>query len=181
MRIIDYVQEGGLIMYLLVLFNIIGLTLLIWKAYSVYDFRKNLVRNGKTILDGFFNSLSRSSVSEEIKMSLLKDEIASHVKGLERGLNTIKIIASISPLMGLLGTVLGILTAFNVIAKNGLSDPSLFAGGISMALITTVGGLIVSIPHFIGHNYLVGALDQIENQLEKDLVPKAFTEVERAS
>ena len=92
------------------------------------------------------------------------------VHRMESGLNTIKIIASIAPLLGLLGTVIGILSAFRVIADAGLSNPSLFAGGIAMALLTTVGGLIVAIPHFVGYNYLVSALDNYEIELEKRLV-----------
>ena len=81
---------------------------------------------------------------------------------LENGLNTIKIIAAISPLLGLLGTVIGVLMSFSQMAKGGMGDPSSFANGISLALITTVGGLIVAIPHYIGHNYLLGNLDELE-------------------
>lgn len=87
------------------------------------------------------------------------------------GLNTVKIIAIISPLLGLLGTVIGILMAFTTISEQGLSDPSAFAGGISVALITTVGGLIVAIPHNIGYNYLIQLVDSIEITLELDILP----------
>ena len=89
---------------------------------------------------------------------------------LEKGLNTVKIIASISPLLGLLGTVIGVLVAFRVMSQTGLNNPASFAQGISMALITTVGGMIVAIPHYIGHNYLIGMVDQFETNLEKELL-----------
>lgn len=166
MKVMDYVSQGGPIMYILLIFNIIGFTILIWKTLSILGFKKNM-----------------SSVSKDIKASsndiestpatlttYIKDEVATRVHALESGLNTVKIIASVAPLLGLLGTVIGILSAFQVIADKGLSDPSLFAGGIAMALVTTVGGLIVAIPHFIGYNYLVSSLDDLELRLEKSLI-----------
>ena len=107
-------------------------------------------------------------------LNILKDEVQITVHRLESGLNTIKIIASIAPLLGLLGTVIGILSAFRVISDSGLSNPSLFAGGIAMALLTTVAGLIVAIPHFVGYNYLVGALDDFEIHLEKQVVKEVY-------
>lgn len=106
------------------------------------------------------------------KIELTKQELGQYIGKVEKGLNTIKIIASISPLLGLLGTVLGVLIAFQVMSQKGLSDPSYFAQGISMALITTVGGLLVAIPHFIGHSYLMGMLDDIESGLEKSILGK---------
>ena len=94
------------------------------------------------------------------------------IQKLESGLGTVKIIASIAPLIGLLGTVVGVLTAFDAIAQQGLGDPSIFSGGISIALITTVAGLIVAIPHYIGYNYFIGLLDTIELKLEKEVLEK---------
>lgn len=174
MRLFEYVEQGGVIMYILVLLNIVGLSILIWKSYIVYDFKKRAGEYSNQLLEKFKNGIGGSGLSEPLQLDLLKDEISNRMHTLEVGLNTVKIIASIAPLLGLLGTVLGILSAFTVIAREGMSNPSLFAGGISMALVTTVGGLIVAIPHFIGHNYIVGVLDNLEVQLEQDLVPKAF-------
>jgi biopolymer transport protein ExbB len=57
-------------------------------------------------------------------------------------------------------------------SQTGLNNPASFAQGISMALITTVGGMIVAIPHFIGHNYLIGMLDSLESKLEKKILVK---------
>jgi len=62
--------------------------------------------------------------------------------------------------------------AFQVMSEQGLNNPEHFAQGISMALITTVGGLLVAIPHYIGHSYMLGMLDQIETNLEKNLLTK---------
>lgn len=172
MRLFDYVNQGGTIMYILVLLNIIGMTLLLWRLVTILKFKKLLGSHIDTMAGSFskFNKQDHSVV-----VNLVKDEVNMNVHKLEYGLNTIKIIASISPLLGLLGTVIGILSAFQVIAQKGLNDPSLFAGGISLALITTVGGLIVAIPHFIGYNYLVGVLDDIEMKFEKSVLAKLFS------
>jgi biopolymer transport protein ExbB len=68
-----------------------------------------------------------------------------------------------------LGTVVGILLAFEVMAATGMANPADFAKGIYLALITTVGGLVVAIPHYIAHSYLLGYLDKIEVGLEKSV------------
>lgn len=175
MRLFDYIQQGGPVMYLLLVLNIVGFALLFWKTFAVVDARKNF---DNTIQDLKEKLKSVVNVSDSnIAINVLKDEVQMTVHKLESGLNTIKIIASIAPLLGLLGTVLGILSAFKVISDSGLSDPSLFAGGIAMALITTVGGLIVAIPHFVGYNYLVGALDDFEIKLEKNLVKEIYGKI----
>lgn len=174
MRIMDYIVEGGPIMYILVLLNIIGITMIIWKVFSLISLKSKISASGDIILKKYQDKISKNSVPDAVKHELLKDEIGYHLSPVETGLSTIKIIASIAPLLGLLGTVTGILTAFSVISKSGLDDPSLFAGGISSALITTVGGLIVAIPHLVGYNYLVSGLDQIEDGLEEYTAQRAF-------
>jgi biopolymer transport protein ExbB len=172
MRIFDYIQQGGPVMYILLILNIVGFALLFWKVFIVIDARKNFQKTLKD-LKAKFKSLVKVEDSS-IGLSILKDEVQLSVHKLETGLNTIKIIASIAPLLGLLGTVIGILSAFKVISDVGLSNPTLFAGGISVALLTTVGGLIVAIPHLVGYNYLVSALDNYEIQLEKELVKEIY-------
>lgn len=175
MRLMDYVNQGGSIMYILLLLNIIGMSILLWKIFVILNYRKEL-NTAKEEIKGEFDKLNIDK-NPEVGLRYLKDEVTSKVHKLEFGLNTIKIIASIAPLLGLLGTVIGILSAFKVIAEKGLNDPSLFAGGISMALVTTVAGLIVAIPHFIGYNYLVGILDDLEINLEKSLTSDLFKKV----
>lgn len=173
MRLFDYIEQGGGIMYLLLVINIIGVSLLAWRVFVILDAKKNIDIMVGSILNNFRNVVGPDERGS-IGVSILKDEVQGHVHRLEFGLNTVKIIASIAPLLGLLGTVIGILSAFRVIADQGLSDPSLFAGGIAMALITTVGGLIVAIPHFVGYNYLVGVLDDMEIELEKQTVAQIY-------
>ena len=102
-------------------------------------------------------------------MKVAKTIIDEKMVSLESGLSTIRIIAAISPLLGLLGTVVGILDSFETISKTGLGDPSSFASGISLALVTTVMGLVIAIPHYIGYNYLVRNIDSLESVVLKEL------------
>ncbi len=92
------------------------------------------------------------------------------MKKLEKGLTFIKNIASTSPLLGLLGTVYGVLKSFEAITSNGLGDPTIFSHGISIALITTMAGLIVAIPHHLCYNYFIHVLDELELRVKKEAV-----------
>ena len=112
-------------------------------------------------------------IKEKIDLSninTLEIQIEYEVKRLESGLTYIKNIASIAPLLGLLGTVYGVYQAFEAISKNGLGDPTVFSGGISIALITTIAGLIVAIPHHIAYNQFISIIDAIELKAKKELL-----------
>ena len=90
------------------------------------------------------------------------------VHELERFLNLLGSIASVSPLLGLLGTVIGIITAFNAITHTGVGDPKALSGGIGQALITTAAGLMVAIPSLMGYRYLRGRVDALVIEMEKE-------------
>lgn len=172
MRVIDYIQQGGIIMYILLALNIIGFAIMLSKfvILNKEKTRTSLVADelGERVKSTCDNSDTNTLIE------LCKQELSVHISSLEKGINTVKIIASISPLLGLLGTVIGVLVAFRVMSQTGLNNPASFAQGISMALITTVGGMIVAIPHYIGHNYLLGMLDGFEAKLEKELLSKVL-------
>lgn len=102
-----------------------------------------------------------------IMMERVEDTGRHVVHELERFLNSLGTIASISPLLGLLGTVMGIINAFNAVMLGGMGDPRMLAGGISQALITTAGGLSVAIPSFIAYRYLRGKVERIVIDMEK--------------
>ena len=166
MEIVEYINRGGPIVYVLIGLNIIGFSIMLWKflQYSIIKFKKDKIAS-------YVSSIIQKSHTK-FEEKTFKNAIDKQINKLESGLNTIKIIASISPLIGLLGTVVGVLNSFDSISKSGLGDPSIFSNGISIALITTVAGLIVAIPHYIGYNYFVGYLDNLEHNLEERVIEK---------
>jgi biopolymer transport protein ExbB len=149
--------------------NIIGLSLILWRLFIFRDFKKRMSEEAKLVASELHQQFQTKSLLSHLE--LVKDATFRRVHDLEAGMNTIKVIATTAPLLGLLGTVIGIYEAFQVISAKGLNDPGQFAEGISYALITTIVGLIVAIPHYVAHNYLTGELDSLEIQLEKHISP----------
>ena len=103
---------------------------------------------------------------EELK-ELMEEQGRQEVRILERGLGALETIASASPLMGLLGTVIGMIKVFNVISKVGVGQASALSGGISEALITTVVGLSIGIPTLIAYNYFTNKAEDLVLDVEK--------------
>ena len=162
--LMEYVDKGGLIGYILLVLCTIGLTFILWKF--IHIILSSI--NRKTYFYDVLNEI-RNIKDSSLAMNVAKTIVDEKMVSLESGLSTIRIIAAISPLLGLLGTVVGILDSFETISKTGLGDPSSFAGGISLALITTVMGLVIAIPHYIGYNYLVRNIDHLESVVLKEL------------
>jgi len=155
MNLIDYIQKGGVIVYILLILNFLGYIIIIYKG---------LILIKKTKLE--------HQIGNKLKKNAYKntdDAIDYEVSKLESGLNIIKNIATISPLLGLLGTVVGILESFESISTHGLGNPAVFSAGVSVALITTVAGLIVAIPHYLFYNYYISILNNLEITLKNTL------------
>lgn len=169
MRLIDFINAGGSITWILVALNVLGLSLIFWRIFIFRDFKKRLGEESRALASGLSSQFKTKNLLDHLE--LVKDGITQRVHELEFGMNTIKVIATTAPLLGLLGTVIGIYEAFQVISAKGLNDPGQFAAGISYALITTIVGLIVAIPHYIAHNYLSGELDSMEIEMEKSMGP----------
>jgi len=106
----------------------------------------------------------------EVLMERIEDAGRHVAHELDRYLNTLGTIAGVAPLLGLLGTVTGIIRAFSAIHEGGLGDPRLLSGGISEALICTAAGLMVAIPSYVAFRYLRGKVDGIVVRIEKDVV-----------
>ena len=121
---------------------------------------------GRILAAGLGNaSQGRDVMKESIQ------EAASHVvHDLERYLNTLGTIAAVTPLLGLLGTVMGMIKVFAEIMAQGTGNASVLAGGISEALITTAAGLSVAIPALVMHRYFVGRIDGIVVGLEQETI-----------
>ena len=99
---------------------------------------------------------------------------------LERFLNMLGTIAAISPLLGLLGTVTGMIRTFKAITVAGVGNPASMAGGIAEALITTAAGLLVAIPALVAYRYLRGRVDALIVQMEKESI-KLVQAIDRTS
>ena len=119
--------------------------------------------------------LARILITALRSAGLPRDQIKTKVEeagtrelsSLSRYLGLLATIANISPLLGLLGTVLGMIEAFNVIAAQGVGTPASLGGGISTALITTAAGLSVAIPVILMHKYLTRRANRISLELEE--------------
>jgi biopolymer transport protein ExbB len=106
----------------------------------------------------------------EIMKESIEDTGRHVVHDMQRYLNPLGTIAAISPLLGLLGTVIGMVKVFAAITTQGVGNPAVLAGGISEALITTAAGLTVAIPALIGYRYLRGRVDGLVVQMEKETI-----------
>ncbi|MEA3410576.1 MAG: MotA/TolQ/ExbB proton channel family protein [Pseudomonadota bacterium] len=121
---------------------------------------------GRVLASGLMNvNASRVVMKESI------EETGRHVaQGLERYLNTLGTIAAITPLLGLLGTVIGMIKVFSVITAVGVGDPGELAGGISQALVTTAAGISVAIPTLIFHRYFRGRVNRLVLGMEEEAI-----------
>lgn len=106
--------------------------------------------------------------SREVMKEALNDVGRQVVADLELYLNTLGTIASVSPLLGLLGTVFGMIDIFTVIIDAGVGNPGILAGGISEALITTAAGLMVAIPSLMFHRYFNGPVNRYALDMEEE-------------
>ena len=114
--------------------------------------------------------LANMNHSRELMKESIEDVGRHVVHDLERYLNTLGTIAAITPLLGLLGTVLGMIRVFTVITTEGVGNPGVLAGGIAEALITTAAGLIVAIPSLLFYRYFRGRVDELVVTMEQEAI-----------
>jgi len=186
----DTLVEGGIMMIPLLLTSIVGLAVFIERALFLR--RRRILRKDILTLilsienpsevekalnemkknDGPFINIirvgidNRKRTKEEIRESIL-DQGRQEARKLERGLTILETIAGIAPLMGLLGTVLGMIKVFRVISEQGLGQTQALSSGISEALITTVVGLFIAIPALVSFNYFTHKVEDIVLEIEK--------------
>jgi biopolymer transport protein ExbB len=121
---------------------------------------------GKILSAGLLN---RNESRERIKETI-EERGREVVHDMERFLNTLGTIASISPLLGLLGTVIGMISVFAAITQHGVGDPGALAGGISQAMITTAAGLTVAIISLVFYRYFRRKVDGIVVVMEREAI-----------
>lgn len=131
-----------------------------------WHFRK---MDGKSNAKGLFGQVARSigeaqSQGQEAMVMRAREILHQHIPELSRHLGTLAILAGVAPLLGLTGTVLGIMETFRVITLYGAGNPSMMAGGIAQALVVTEAGLVVAFPILLCHDHLQKRADAIEDE-----------------
>ncbi|EDY80793.1 transporter, MotA/TolQ/ExbB proton channel family protein [Verrucomicrobiia bacterium DG1235] len=162
----DRINQGGEVGLVIICLLAIGLVIsgVRWVSLTIVQAKmkkqlKDLSKPGSNPVGRIikvFQSFDRPDVSVETLELKIDEAILKETPQLEGGLSTIKILAAIAPLLGLLGTVVGMIATFQSITLFGTGDPKLMAGGISQALVTTVLGLIAAIPLVLIHSFLQG-------------------------
>lgn len=161
-NLFERISQGGFIAYIILFLFLCGLALSLQKYFRLKEQDKLLklqrdsnepLKNNPLgdITQVFLKFKDGGQETLEIKMEEVIVQKTSHLR---RGLGTIKLLASVAPLLGLLGTVTGMIITFQSITLFGTGDPKLMAGGISQALVTTALGLVVAIPLVFLHNFL---------------------------
>ncbi len=148
-----------------------GLVVQVWKLAKEKKLDKrhiHVLREGSPLGRILAAGLVNMRHEREIMKESIEDTGRHVVHDLQRFLNTLGTIASITPLLGLLGTVIGMIKVFAVITTQGIGDAGILAGGISEALITTATGLAVAIPSLMFHRYFRGRVDELVITMEQE-------------
>lgn len=189
-QVVDYLVRGGITMIPLLLSSVLALAIVVERAISLRR-RKILIPEIISVVEsldraediklavaiceknsGAFANLILTGLQNQdlppVEMrEVLTDQGRQEVRELERGLAALETIAGIAPLLGLFGTVLGMVEVFTIISRQGTGQASSLAGGISEALITTVTGLAIGIPALIMYNYFLNRAENYILDIEK--------------
>ena len=172
------IAQGGVIGYLIIALGITAILTAIYRLISltitdrkIQQQMKNLEQPGDNplgrILQVYKSDSNWDTESLELKLG---ESVLRELPRVNRGLAFLKIVAAVAPLMGLLGTVTGMIITFQAITLFGAGDPKLMAGGISQALVTTVLGLTVAIPTLLMHQLVHTRAKRISELLEQESV-----------
>jgi biopolymer transport protein ExbB len=190
---IEIVKSGGLLMAPIILCAIIAMGIILeryWTLQSKKVIPEDLTSKvwgwvEKEALDqqqiqtlhqgsALGQILAAGLINRDRERVVMKDSIQDTgrhvVHEMERYLDTLGTIAAVSPLLGLLGTVIGMVKVFTAITTHGVGNPTVLAGGIAEALITTAAGLTVAIPALIGYRYFRNRIDTLVVNMEKEAI-----------
>lgn len=189
----ELIRAGGWLMLPILLCSVVALAIILERFWTLR--RTNVVPNG--LMNDVYSQYQRGALtpeylatlrkgsalgkifaagvanrhhSREVMKESIEDEGRQVVHNLERYLNTLGMITSVTPLLGLLGTVIGMIEVFTAIVSVGVGEPGVLAGGISKALITTAAGLSVAIPTLVFHRYLSGKVGRLVLEMEKQAI-----------
>ena len=187
--VIEFIQHGGVMMYPLVLSSVVLIAIIIERAIVL---RKNTT-DPEELLDGvrelfkpggdpaaaialaekegaigriFARGLKNAGRPADAIEMALEQEAAFETPPLEANLPVIRTIVNISPLLGLLGTIAGMIASFQAASRTGLSNPTQILGGISEALISTATGITLAVIGFISYNYFANVVRKVVQDVE---------------
>ena len=163
---IDRIAQGKSIGFIIILIGISGFIFSIYKIYQLRLQEKDIVADDAKVKIEMENSI-RNTASYESKENILDEFIINYTGKLEWGANWVKFFAAVAPLLGLLGTVIGMIETFQAITLFGTGDPKQMAGGISQALVTTMLGLIVAAPLLGLYTYISQKVSNLSQVLEE--------------
>ena len=171
----EQVDQGGTVGYVIVVLGIVSLLLALSRLVALSLMSAKVSSQLKNAEPNTNNPLGRvlkvakdnEDTDRETLELKLSEAIFKERPALERGLAFLKIISVVAPLMGLLGTVTGMINTFQAITLFGTGDPKLMAGGISQALVTTVEGLVVAIPTVLLHTIVSGRSRKVMHILQE--------------
>ena len=182
-RIEHYFAVGGIVMLPLMIISVLMWTLIINRSFFFRRlYRKNMSREraAEYVMAGVFSDskryrgatsllvtdfLNRKSGSPALDRFILDETVLALVSSLDRHLALIGVLASLAPLLGLLGTVTGMIATFDIISIFGTGNAKAMSGGISEALVTTQTGLIVAIPGLYMSNFLNRRAENLKQQI----------------
>lgn len=190
---IEVFEKGGVLMYPIFISSLVAITIFFERMFYLKGIKtktkrfvlrlNNLIKKGSINLAISACRKSPTPISQIMLAGLMKygqsrkeikeaieDSANQEIPLLEKHLSTLATIGNITPLLGLLGTVFGMIKAFNVIAVMGVGKPEALAGGISEALLTTAFGLSIAIPTIVIYNYLSNRVDKIIREMEVSCV-----------
>lgn len=177
--ILDRVNQGGVVGYIILVLGGLGLLFAFFKmiVLNIYSIKiKSQMKKLDTpntsnslgkIADIFYKNVDDSINDLEIKIA---EAILKETNKIKKGQSFVKLLAAVTPLLGLLGTVTGMIATFQAITLFGTGDPKLMAGGISTALITTVLGLITAIPLLFAYTYISSKAEELISILEEQSI-----------
>lgn len=171
-------RSGGIVGKIILCLMIVGLGIAFVRGVGLIRTKQTIRKQLKTpnilgnnplgrILSVYEQQKNRSVEALELR---LLEAIVDELTSIEKGLSMLKLLAALAPMLGLLGTVTGMIETFQVITQFGNGDPKVMAGGISMALITTVLGLSAAMPLLLAHNLLSSQVEHIRIILEKQSI-----------
>ena len=163
----ERIAQGKSIGFVIIFVGLLGLAFSIFKIFKLREYSSRVNEDSENSIPSHMEKLITPGASRETKENLIDEFIINYSAKIEWGNNWVKFFAAVAPLLGLLGTVIGMIETFQAITLFGTGDPKQMAGGISQALVTTMLGLIVAAPLLGMYTYLSEKTESIVQIIEE--------------